>query len=276
MKKLFFLAIFILASCTPQVTAAPTVTVTRTAAVPVTVTSAPTATPTAPPTPISYTPEAWVGMDVIAMSNARLDALGLHLTMDSGEVIFTSDQLSKQAYLGQDNVYQIRDEDNKNVLFAYDKETNTFLDASKYIQKDNSDPEKYIQVANWEELKALWAKEKMFMIPFDPDKTYFPELDKIYLDYENWSESSLNEYSYTNPFGHLPRGMDEPFEFVNFVRMARDKTMIGSVDTYLVSQQTFNPDDKSFSVLHPAYPNLPYNLQALQELSTEGKYQLPT
>lgn len=77
MKKLFFLALFFLASCAPQVTPIPQVTVTHTATVQVTATSAPTATPTEPPTPTTYTPEQIKQMKNTEILAAAPEAEGL-------------------------------------------------------------------------------------------------------------------------------------------------------------------------------------------------------
>ncbi len=61
MKKLFLLAVFILTSCAPQITVAPTATVTLLPTA--TQTPAPTATPTSPPITI-YTPDQLAKVDV--------------------------------------------------------------------------------------------------------------------------------------------------------------------------------------------------------------------
>lgn len=192
------------------------------------------------------------GVDLTQMQNAKYDKEVLRITLESGEVIvLTNTDLQKGIYLGQDNVLQYRDEANQNVIYAFDPESKTFLEASKYIQKDKSDPEKYIQVANWDELYALWAKEKMFLIPFDPENTYFPPSDKIYRNYDApVTEIGLDEQlKYKYPFGQLPEGMVSPFRFVNFTRMQKDG--IERQDNFIIiSEQVFNPDDGSFSVLH--------------------------
>ena len=191
-------------------------------------------------------------VDITKMENAKYDKDGLHITLPDGEVIvLTNTDLEKNIYLGQDNVLQYRDESNQNVVYAFDPESKTFLEASKYIQKDKTDPEKYIQVANWDELFALWAKEKMFLIPFDPENTYFPPLDKIYRDYDTPTNrirrEGGDEFNSVVVFGRVPDGMNSPFKFVNFVRMIDDT---GNIQGYFVSQQVFNVDDKSFSVMH--------------------------
>ena len=239
-------------------------------------TSSPTPTETPTPAPESLLPQEvkekfeQAGIDLTDMTNAKYNKDGLHITLESDEVIvLTNAELEKNIYLGQDNVLQYRDEANQNVLYAFDKETQTFLESSRYIQKDKTDPEKYIQVKNWDELFALWAKEKMFLIPFNPKNTYFPPLDKIYREYDTPQNrvyfSGLDkEFNIARPFGIVPDDMDSPIKYVNHIRIQNTS---GEVEGYIVSQQVFNPDDGSFSVLH-AYTH------AIQAINQNTNYIL--
>ena len=235
----------------PTQTSIPTITATSTPAAP---TKTPTETPPQLPDEVKDKFDK-AGIDLNQMQNATFDKDGLHITLESGEVVITKEQLEKNVSLGQpveyngsNQVLQIRDEANTKVLFAYDTNTGEFLDASKYIQSDVSDPEKYIQVSNWDELKAIWAKEGMFLVPFDPDNTYFPELDKIYKDYTNDGvyEGEFNSYY---PFGIVPEGMDSPFKVVNFIEMQNDPLATDSY-TLFPTEQVYNPKNKGFSSLH--------------------------
>lgn len=243
----------------------------------------PTAEPTETPTPESLLPAEvkdkfdQAGIDLTDMTNAKYDKDGFHITLESGEVIvLNNDELEKNIYLGQDNVLQYRDESNQNVVYAFDKESKTFLESSRYIQKDKTDPEKYIQVANWDELYALWAKEKMFLIPFDPENTYFPPLDNINRDYDNWGNRKEDqEFNFYYPFGKLPEGMDSPFRIVNFIRMQKDELNSKSTDTFIVSEQVFNVDNNSFSVIHFMRSDSKVVLRDFQEATTIEKFLLP-
>ncbi|MHB8777951.1 MAG: hypothetical protein ACYC6R_09340 [Anaerolineales bacterium] len=87
-------------------------------------------TPTETPSPESLLPQEvkekfdQAGIDLADMTNAKYDKDGLHITMESGEVIVLNNaELEKNIYLGQDNVLQYRDEANQNVIYAFDKET---------------------------------------------------------------------------------------------------------------------------------------------------------
>lgn len=190
------------------------------------------------------------GIDIKDMTNAKFDKDGLHIALKSGEVIVSNDELIERIHIGQGNVLQYRDKANQNVIYAFDKETKTFLESSQYLQKDKNNVEGYIRVGSWDKLKELWEKEKMFLIPFDPENTYFPESEDINRDYLNFDRS--DEYYY--PFGKLPAGMDSPFRLINFVILEKDETAGRLTDTYIVSEQVYNPDDKSFSTLHFVFP----------------------
>lgn len=224
---IFSILILTANACAPAPTA--TIAPSETPSPTLTQTPIPTETPEPPLPPELQSKFDEVGVDLTKMTNAKLDKDGLHITLESGEVVITKEQLAKNSYLGQpveyngaNPVLQIRDDANENVLFAYDTNTGEFLDSSKYIQKDNSDPEKYIQVAGWDELKALWAMEKMFLLHFDPNNTYFPESNEIFRDYGNLTGNTNNEFNPWYPFGKLPEGMDSPFRYVNFIRMQKE------------------------------------------------------
>ncbi|GEM_PF-3107267 len=116
--SLFLFAIILVACGSPA-------TVTNTPFPP---TEVPTEAPT--PSPESLLPQEvkekfeLAGIDLAQMQNAQYDKDGLHITLESGEVIvLTNDQLQKGMYNGQDNVLQYRDEANQNAVYAFDKET---------------------------------------------------------------------------------------------------------------------------------------------------------
>jgi hypothetical protein len=274
------LCIFLSACRSAPVPATPTLSPLPTATPPPTETSqppteSPTATEDGTVTQIKSKFEA-AKIDMAKMGNATYDQNGLHIVLASGEVVIPNDQLGKLVYNGQDGVFQIRDEANQNVVYAYDPETQTFLEASKFIQKDNSDPEKYIQVKNMAELQAVWAKENLFLIPFDPEKTYFPPLDKIWRGYDDrTNQTNDGEYNFYYPFGKLPEGMDSPFKPVNYIRMARDSSVIGSKVQLVITEQVFNKDDNSFSELHFMKGDNQYAVKDIDNWTSPEKFLLP-
>jgi hypothetical protein len=284
MKKILLLSsllfIFLSACGSAPVAAAPTLSPLPTATPPATETSqppteSPTATEDGLVTQIKNKFET-AKIDMTKMGNATYDQSGLHIVLASGEVVIPNEQLAKVVFNGQDGVLQIRDEANQNVVYAFDPESQTFLEASKYIQKDNSDPEKYIQVNNMTELQAVWAKENLFLIPFDPEKTYFPPLDKIWRGYDDrTNQTNEGEYNFYYPFGKLMEGMDSPFKPVNYIRMARDPSVIGSTVQYSITEQVFNYDDKSFSTLHSMKSEFEKIVEQIKEWTSSGKFLLP-
>ena len=120
-------SILIITACSaprqPEVTVILEVTVTL---------PSPTETPTPLPTP---SPESLLpqevkekfelaGIDLTKMENAQYDKDGLHITLESGEVIvLTNTDLQKGIYNGQDNVLQYRDEANQYAIYAFEKDS---------------------------------------------------------------------------------------------------------------------------------------------------------
>jgi uncharacterized protein YbdZ (MbtH family) len=51
------------------------------------------------------------------------------------------------------------------------------------------------------------------------------------------------------PFGSLPEGAMEPFRFINYIVLEKDPAAGRDLDSYIVTQQVFNPDG-TFSLLH--------------------------
>lgn len=90
----------------------------------------PSQTPAPTATPQSLLPQEvkekfdQAGIDLKDMTNAEIKPGGMHITLESGEVVLlTNEELEKNIYLGQDNVLQYRDDANQNVIYAFDKET---------------------------------------------------------------------------------------------------------------------------------------------------------
>ncbi|MDZ4210002.1 MAG: hypothetical protein U1C56_02375, partial [Candidatus Curtissbacteria bacterium] len=64
------------------------------------------------------------GVDLKDMTNAVYSKDGLSITLESGEVVLlTNEELEKNIFITQDNLLQYRDEANRSVIYAFDKET---------------------------------------------------------------------------------------------------------------------------------------------------------
>ena len=140
-------SILIITACSaprqPEVTVILEVTVTL---------PSPTETPTPLPTP---SPESLLpqevkekfelaGIDLTKMENAQYDKDGLHITLESGEVIvLTNTDLQKGIYNGQDNVLQYRDEANQNAIYAFDKESGKWGAMGTSLSIENLDAKRW-------------------------------------------------------------------------------------------------------------------------------------
>jgi hypothetical protein len=223
----------------------------------------PTDTPQPTAVVATETPQPQISPEVQAkfdQAGIKLEDLGtvkndgLHITLESGDVVISFEDLNKNSYLGQENIFQYRDSKNTKVLYAFDPETKKFLERSQSIQDSNVDEEKFIQAESFDDLPEIFRREKLFMIPFDAENTYFPESDDIYANYDTPESRSrqqgTGEFNSVRPLGKLPEGKDSPFVFENYIRI---KNVEGSEYpyAYIVSEKVYNLSDNSFSVLHP-------------------------
>jgi hypothetical protein len=114
-----------------------------------------------------------------------------------------------------------------------------------------SDIPNYITVQTREQLDALFDLEKLVLPPF-PKDTYFPPLDKIIVDYQ--SEANMNpasEFSNINPIGKITDLSKSPLRFVNYILLQKGEGR--QYDTYIVTEQVYNPADGTFSLLHSGF-----------------------
>lgn len=201
---------------------------------------------TATPTESTLSPETQTMFDKAGIKLEDLGTVkndGLHITLESGEVVISLEDLNKNSYLGQYNVWQYRNTENTQVLYAFDKENKVLLEASKYIQLDKMNVEGYIHVDNMDELDKLVRITEMLSMPF-PENTYFPEISQIDT---NWDDKSNPNYS--SPFGPLPKGMISPFRIANHVIVGADPGNGRPLESLCLLQHVFNSNDHTFSTI---------------------------
>jgi hypothetical protein len=207
-----------------------------------------------------------------------VDATGLHLTLDSSVVDIPANQITDRIKAGQDSPFQIYNQEGTAILFAYDAENKVLINAVDVLQPDLSNPENYIKIDNWEDLKELGRLEKMFLLPF-PDGTYWPETDKIVLDYKFWDATTDLEAEFNPwyPLGRLTSSDKSPFRIVNYSFLPKGEGRPS--DAYIVTEQVYNAADGSFSVLHFCMDVVSTPGEAVNfyknEVTLSGVYLLP-
>ena len=244
------------------------------------VTATPTATETPSPTPTpSSTPLPPLPGEMKALPNGTYsyDAAGLHITLAEGQAInVPQDQIKDRIKNGQASHLQIYNEAGTAILYAYDTENRVWVDASKALQPDRDNPENYIIIQTWEDLKELARLEKMVLPPFPPD-TYFPPLDKVIIKYyTNQGLDPKADFNFDRPFGILEDLSKSPFRFVNFILLEKGEGR--KFDTYIVTEQVYNPTDGTFSLLHFGFDEFEpeWGLGTMQIfIEQPGSYLLP-
>lgn len=254
----------------------------------------PTPTPEAPPAWVDNLPVGMIavhnvdgtwgigideGEQTKAIQGILVNATGFHLTSDGGQIDVTTAEMAKRLKVGQASPLQIYNEAETAILYAFDAENKVWVDATKVLQPDRTNPENYIKIQTWDDLKELARKEKMVLLPF-PENTYFPPLDKIYRDYNDYDkiDDSDAEYKYYTPFGSLPEGMISPFRIVNFIILEKNEGR--QYDGLILIEQVFNPDDGSFSLLQfgPVGIDDPIVIsdEGISLYTEDGRFLLPT
>ena len=212
------------------------------------------------------------GENTIAISDVSVDSTGLHI---AGKVDIKPEDIAKRVKVGLYSPFQVYNEAGTAIDYAYDAENKVLIKASDVLQPDNSNVEKYIKYDTIDDWLKANRLEKMVVTPFDPDTTYFPELDKIYRTDWNALDPTLKntdvEFSTFYPFGKLPESMESPFRFVNFVD-------IKNGELYGYTEQIYNPADGSFTLIHEVFDNT--NLVKWSALlrttnTAEKRYSLP-
>jgi hypothetical protein len=201
------------------------------------------------------------------------DANGLHLTVAERQVVdIPSDKITDRIKNGQASPLQIYTEAETAILYAYDAENKTWVDAAKVLQPDNSNVENYIEYDTLDDWLKSARLEKMVLPPFDPATTYFPDPTKIYTtDWNNLNSGHYtdSEFNFSSPFGNLPENMQSPFRTVNFVN-------IGNGKSYGFTEQIYNPSDGSFTLIHIPLDNVrPDIIDSVIRITASGRYNLP-
>jgi hypothetical protein len=219
-----------------------------------------------------------VGDETTQISGVSVDAAGLHLTLDSGVVDIPANQILDRIKVGQNSPFQIYNEAGTGIDYAWDSENSVWVEASQVLQPDLSNPENYIKIDSWEGLKELGRLEKMFLLPF-PDGTYWPETDKIVLDYKFWDATTDLEAEFNPwyPLGRLTSSDKSPFRIVNYSFLPKGEGRPS--DAYIVTEQVYNAADGSFSVLHFCMNSVSTPGEAVNyfknEVTLSGVYLLP-
>ncbi|MBK6647366.1 MAG: hypothetical protein IPG44_16735 [Anaerolineales bacterium] len=200
---------------------------------------------------------------------------GLHITLESGDVVISFEDLNKNSYLGQNNVWQYRNTENTQVLYAFDKENKILLEASKYVQLDRMNVEGYIRVDNMTGLDKLARITEMLSMPF-PENTYFPPIDIVNFEYANRQDPNFGY-----PFGELPEGMVSFLRIANFVIVGKDPENGRPYESVAVLQHAYNADDKTFGtikyvkdIIDPE-KEIPIEIQIAQEKTDGSGILLP-
>lgn len=216
-----------------------------------------TKTPIPPSTPIPETiplpslpPEAltWVetqqAIDPEFVLPGQLDAGGFHVDLGDGKRIdVPADQIAARIKVGQEGALQVYSETGDKIIAAYDPESKAWIDRDNVIQSDMNNMENYIHVSTWADLQELFRLEKHFMIPF-PEDTYFPTFDETNVDYLTRKHvQGINE----SPLGNPPIGK-EPTRLFNYYFLEKGEGR--EIDYAGVTEQIFNPSDKTFSSSH--------------------------
>jgi len=206
------------------------------------------------------------------------DAKGLHITVAEGRVIdILQNEIADKLVIGVFDNLQILNTDKTLAAWAYDKENKVWIDGTTVIQPNMYNVEGYIHIQTWDDLQELTRKEKLVLIAFPPD-TYFPPLDQIFVDYEN---TEINDkfgqpFNFWNPLGSVTDLNKAPIRRVNFILVKAGEGR--RFDDYIVSEQVFNPQDGTFSILNFGFSEFEqdYGWGTLQHyLETPDKFLLP-
>jgi hypothetical protein len=150
---------------------------------------------------------------------------------------------------GKDSPFQIYNKTGDKITYAYDAENKVWIDAATVLQSDKTNPDNYIKIQTWDDLEKLARLEKMVLPPF-PDNTYWPDPSKIIADYNNTkiNNDRQADFNWYHALGRLDDLTKSPFRFVNFSFLPKGEGRPS--DVYIITEQVYNPDDGSFSLLH--------------------------
>jgi hypothetical protein len=274
MRRLLFVSLVIFisittAACGPGKLFGPTFTLTPTNTL--TPTSTPTLTPTLIPSPTSIpVPEGFnnlpegfvpirnengtwgVGIDQTgqteAIPNFSVDNTGARLVLNDITVDIPTNEIQDRIKVGQEGVLQIYNEQKTAIDYAYDEENKVWIKASDVLQPDYKNPENYIHLQTWDDLKKLARLQEMILTPF-PTDTFSWLSDKVILNYQ---DSSINrdptaDYAYWRPLGVLEDVSKSPFKIVSYSLLEKGEGISRVV--YIITVQVYNTDNGSYSTM---------------------------
>jgi hypothetical protein len=194
--------------------------------------------------------DAGLNPNNLDINNAQWDPkVGLTIySSDGTEIVIPEDDLMNRVKVGQEGNLQILTEDGTAVMYAVDPATNEVLFAGDWMRWPIVSVEACVNVDSYEAMEKVWEKEYLFTLPFDPNRTYFPNKEDIFRDWSNrasYTQSSDPNFNYYFPLGILPEGMEPPMRFINCVVV---DTGVG-YPMMVVSQQVYNPVDGSSSIM---------------------------
>jgi hypothetical protein len=205
---------------------------------------------------------AGVGAEV-SIPNLTVDASGAHFSLEGRTIDIPTNEMKDRIQVGQEGALQIYDYDMYGfygIEFAWLAEQNVWIKAADIRQSHRECIPDYITVQTREQLAALFDLEKLVMSPFPAD-TYFPPLDKVIIDYQHahGNYDTTKDFSFYTPFGKVTDMAQSPFRFVNFILLTKGEGR--KFDTYILTEQVYNPADNTFSLLHFGFdefePHLP-------------------
>ncbi len=175
---------------------------------------------------------------------------------------------------GQDTPFQIYNKTGDKITYAYDAENKVWIDAADVLQPDVSNPENYIHISSFDDIKNLARLEKMVLPPF-PEDTNFPPLDKVFVDYD----TPVNQGDPASEFNMwAPLGSQPPIRPASYIVLDPNPAEGRDKPSYILTEQVLNLDG-SFSLFHfGAYFDMfkpGDGLETLLEGTSNGNYRLP-
>jgi hypothetical protein len=189
---------------------------------------------------------------IVSIPNLTVDASGAHFRLEGTAIDIPANEVQDRIQVGQEGALQIYDYDMYGfygIEFAWKADQNVWIKAADIRQSHRECIPNYITVQTREQLAALFDLEKLVMSPFPAD-TYFPPLDKVLIDYQHahGNYDLTKEFNFANPFGKVTDMAKSPFRFVNFILL--EKSEGRKFDTWILTEQVYNPSDGTFSLLH--------------------------
>jgi hypothetical protein len=189
---------------------------------------------------------------IVSIPNLTVDRAGAHFRLEGRTIDIPAAEIQERIQVGQEGALQIYDYDMYGfygIEFAWKADQNVWIKAADIRQSHRTEIPNYITVQTREQLAALFDLEKLVMSPFPAD-TYFPPLDKVIIDYQHahGNYDTTKDFSFYSPFGKVTDMAKSPFRFVNFILLTKGEGR--KFDTYILTEQVYNPADNTFSLLH--------------------------